>query len=376
LQINTAGQTRFGGAVGNTTALASITTDGPGSVLFAGPLVRTTGAQTFGENALLLGNDVEFLSLGNGAINFGGGPNGARSMTVNTGGAVTFNGIPGGATPLANLTVFAGTLTGRDMVASGNILLDVRDRITLGNVQAGIDLEVRSDRDVLFDGNILVGRNLRSVTGRGGVLGGVTQLRGTIRIGGNAEFVADTVRNQDEDLSDMVVGGRLEFINANRGSWRPANDFNPVITNNFEVLRPMFLPTNDLSNLPEAALGLIINDINLIGFAIAEVEEIAELTDEGFAELLALFSETAQARTQARMVVVGGGVSEVGREVAAPDDAVPGAGGDGPDGLDAATDPAASPADDDDDEERRQSDGDGETGDVIAASDSTDSNRI
>jgi hypothetical protein len=368
LQINTAGQTRFGGAVGATAALASVATDGPGSVLFAGPLVRTTGAQTFGENALLLGNDVEFVSLGNGAILFGGGPNGARSMTVNTGGAVTFNGIPGGAAALANLTVFAGTLSGRDMVASGNILLDVRDRITLGNVQAGVDLEVRSDRDVLFDGAISVGRNLRSVTGRGGVVGGVTQLRGTIRVGGDAEFVADTVRNQIDDLTDMVVGGRLAFTNANRGSWRSAIDFRPIITNNFEVLRPFVTPRVNLGDLPIPSIGVVSNDINLIGFAIAEVEEITELSDESFADLIALFGEVAEARTQARMVVVGGGVSEVGREAAADVD-----GGD-PAPSDATTDRGASPVDDeddddddDDDDELQQSESEEDAGAAIAA---------
>jgi hypothetical protein len=87
------GLIRFGAVVANVAALAAITTDGPGSVLFDGPLVRTSGNQTYNETALTLGANPVFNATGNGAVSFAAAPNGARSLSVETGGDVIFNGF-------------------------------------------------------------------------------------------------------------------------------------------------------------------------------------------------------------------------------------------------------------------------------------------
>src|SRR5205823_10492131 len=61
LTVNTAGVTTFGGAVGGTTALASLTTDAAGSTDLNGGAVTTTGSQTYNDQ-VLLGADTTLTS--------------------------------------------------------------------------------------------------------------------------------------------------------------------------------------------------------------------------------------------------------------------------------------------------------------------------
>lgn len=111
LTVNTAGTTRFGGAVG-TTPLSALTTDAPGSTLVAAN-VSTIGAQAYGDPVKVSGAAVTFTSTGGANITFGsaldGATAGANAVTVNTNtGNTTFAGDVGAATPLASLTTDAG----------------------------------------------------------------------------------------------------------------------------------------------------------------------------------------------------------------------------------------------------------------------------
>jgi len=56
--VNTAGLTRFGGAVGSTQPLGSLTTDGPGTTQINGPSIQTTGTQSYGDPVTLGGNAI------------------------------------------------------------------------------------------------------------------------------------------------------------------------------------------------------------------------------------------------------------------------------------------------------------------------------
>jgi hypothetical protein len=60
--INTSGTTTFGGAVGNTTPLASLSTDTLGTSVLAGGLIRTTGGQTWRDATVLVGVDTVLRS--------------------------------------------------------------------------------------------------------------------------------------------------------------------------------------------------------------------------------------------------------------------------------------------------------------------------
>ncbi|MBC6981405.1 YDG domain-containing protein [Caulobacter sp. 17J80-11] len=132
LTINTAGTTTFGGAVGATTALNSLTTDAGGTTVINGGGVRTVVGQTYGD-AVVLGADTALTSTNLGAISFSGAVNGARSLTVNTGGATSFNGAVGGATALTALFTDApGTtaLNGGSITTTGAQIFG--DAATLG----------------------------------------------------------------------------------------------------------------------------------------------------------------------------------------------------------------------------------------------------
>ena len=57
LTVNTGGTTTFGGAVGGTTALTSVTTDLAGTTAINGGSVKTTGGQTYNDAVTLGRND-------------------------------------------------------------------------------------------------------------------------------------------------------------------------------------------------------------------------------------------------------------------------------------------------------------------------------
>jgi filamentous hemagglutinin family protein len=136
LAVNTTGVTRFAGAVGGVNALASVTTNAGGTTRIDGGLVRTTGAQTYGD-AVTLGADTTLTSTGGGNIAFASTVNAfdatARALTVNTTGTNTFGGAVGGTNALASLTTSAGGTT----VVNGGLVRTTGDQtyndaLTLG----------------------------------------------------------------------------------------------------------------------------------------------------------------------------------------------------------------------------------------------------
>src|SRR6185295_3635952 len=83
LTVNTAGATTFGGAVGASAALASLTTDAGGTTRINGGSAQTTGTQTY-HDAVTLGANATLTSTGAGNITFDTTVDGAFSLTVNT----------------------------------------------------------------------------------------------------------------------------------------------------------------------------------------------------------------------------------------------------------------------------------------------------
>ncbi|BFI96593.1 MAG: hypothetical protein RSP_21030 [Rhodanobacter sp.] len=114
LTVDTAGVTTFGGVVGGTTQLTSLTTDAAGSTTLDGN-VSTTGSQTYND-AVTLGSNVT-LTTTNSAVDFASTVDNASTtaedLTVNAGsGALTFGGAVGGGSngALNALTTDSGTL--------------------------------------------------------------------------------------------------------------------------------------------------------------------------------------------------------------------------------------------------------------------------
>ncbi len=111
LTLNTGGLTVFDGPVGGTTPLLSLTTDAGGTTQINGGLIRTTGAQTYGD-AVLLGANTTLASTASGDIAFASTVDsvailpdlGDFSLAINTGGQTRFSGVVGGTGRLSTLT--------------------------------------------------------------------------------------------------------------------------------------------------------------------------------------------------------------------------------------------------------------------------------
>lgn len=117
LTVNATSQTKFGATVGQTLALASLTTNAGGTTLIIGD-VTTTGDQQYGD-AVTLGSDVTLIGNGitfNGTLNSTGA---ARVLEINSTGETRFSGQVGAVLALKSLvtdspgvTVIAGGFVG------------------------------------------------------------------------------------------------------------------------------------------------------------------------------------------------------------------------------------------------------------------------
>lgn len=106
------GATTFGGAVGNSTALTSLTTDSGGGTTINGGSINTTTALAIAD-ALTLGGNT---TLSSGGITLTGGATGAgNSLTLNSSGVTSLTGTYGGfstfTTDVAGSTTLNGTIT-------------------------------------------------------------------------------------------------------------------------------------------------------------------------------------------------------------------------------------------------------------------------
>ncbi|HTM28469.1 MAG TPA: hypothetical protein VL097_03835, partial [Rhodanobacter sp.] len=116
LAVNTAGTTRFAAAVGDATALASLTTDAPGSTALSGN-VSTSGAQTYND-AVTLDDDA---TLTGSTVQLAATVDGAYMLSVSTSGAAIFGGAVGAATALTGLTTNSGTFSALDLTVDGSL---------------------------------------------------------------------------------------------------------------------------------------------------------------------------------------------------------------------------------------------------------------
>ena len=141
LTVNAGGLTTFGGAIGNTAALVSLTTDAQGglpgekTVLGGGTLSATT--VDFKDDVVLAagttvtGTTVSFEKTINSDA-----PATPRALTVNAGGVTAFGGAIGNTAVLASLTTDAqGGLPGEKTVLGGGTLnattVDFKDDVVL-----------------------------------------------------------------------------------------------------------------------------------------------------------------------------------------------------------------------------------------------------
>ncbi|HTO51322.1 MAG TPA: autotransporter-associated beta strand repeat-containing protein, partial [Burkholderiales bacterium] len=223
LTANSTGTTTFGGAVGGTTALASLTTNAGGTTAINGGAVTTTGAQTYNDAVTLGANTT--LNAGAGAINFANTLNGGFALTANSTGATTFGGVVGGVTPLASLTTNAGGTTainGGAVTTTG--AQTYGDAVTVG---ANTTFVSTGGGNVAFMGtlnsagaNRAVTVNTGGTTTFGGVVGGAlalasltTDAAGSTSLGANV-----TTNNGPVSFGDNVTLTGASTIAAGTGA--------------------------------------------------------------------------------------------------------------------------------------------------------------
>ena len=263
LLVNDSGATTFGGIVGGTTPLTSLTTDAAGTSNSIG--VTTTGATTFNDITTISGNysnagftaaapaslggGATILNAGANAITFGGTLNGAQALTANSTGATTFAGVVGGVTPLASLTTNAGgtsssvgvnttgaTLFGENTTLSGtytNTGFTSSGNTTLAGatiINAGVNPITFTG---FIDGAQSITANSSGITTFNAGIGGGTPLASLTTDPGGTTLVGGPITTAGPLTLNDVVGGTNLTLNAGAGAitaFNLANNFTGVTT--------------------------------------------------------------------------------------------------------------------------------------------------
>ncbi|MCX7409845.1 MAG: hypothetical protein NTZ32_17350 [Planctomycetales bacterium] len=171
LTINTAGTTRFNAAVGNSTALKTVTSDGPGTVQLNGN-VTTTNAQTYGDDVVLTSSVI--LDAGTSALSdimF------AKSFNTNA----------------HNLTLDAGPLGDIDAVGAifGGGALHVIDAAT-------------QEYAAITVGSIMIDDATTSVTFHGAIT-----TTGNVTVTSGGTITQESTLNSGDDVTYLAMGAIL-----------------------------------------------------------------------------------------------------------------------------------------------------------------------
>ncbi|QCN98175.1 filamentous hemagglutinin N-terminal domain-containing protein (plasmid) [Azospirillum argentinense] len=236
LAVNNKGATQFTGAVGGTTALASLTTDAGGTTSLRN--VTTTGAQTYNDAVTLNGtyttttgaftaNGATTLAgattvNGGSSVLFAGTVDGAQALVINSKAATQFTGTVGGTTALASLTTDAGgTSSLRNVTTTG--VQTYNDAVTLngtyttttgaftanGAVTLAGDTMVNGGSSVLFagtvDGAYALAVNNKGATQFTGTVGGTTALASLTTDAGGTTSLRNVVTTGAQTYNDAVT---------------------------------------------------------------------------------------------------------------------------------------------------------------------------
>jgi len=242
LAVNTAGTTTFGGAVGATTALTSLSTNAGGSTNINGGAITTTGAQTYND-AVALGANTTLTSTGSGNVTLGSTVNGAFSLAVNTAGTTTFGGAVGATTALTSLSTNAGgstNINGGTITTTG--AQTYNDAVTLG---ANTTLTSTGSGNVTLgstvNGAFSLAVNTAGTTTFGGTVGGSTALTSvTTDAAGSTNLNASVTTSGAQTYNDSVVlGGASTLLSTGSGNITLASTVNGafglIVTSNGSI---------------------------------------------------------------------------------------------------------------------------------------------
>ena len=219
LLVTTSGTTTFGGAVGNSTPLVSLQTNGGGTTEINGGGISTSGDQTYDDD-VELGIFATLTSSGN--VSFNSTIDGPGGLVVNAAGITTFGDVVGGTTPLASLQTNGGGTT----EINGGSVETIGDQTYDDAVELGVFATLTSSGNVSFNstvdgpGGLVV--DAAGITTFGDVVGGTTSLAslqtnggGTTEInGGSVETIGDQTYDDAVELgvfATLTSSGNVSF---------------------------------------------------------------------------------------------------------------------------------------------------------------------
>jgi autotransporter-associated beta strand protein len=198
LTLNTPGATTLGAAVGNTTPLASLTTNSGGSTAINGGKVVTTGGQSY-HDSVTLGADT-LLKSSAGGVNLAGTLSGnGHSLVLDVNQASSL----GSATNLSALTKNGtGTLT-----LTSQSTYTGRTTLNSGTLALGLDQALASASPLTLAGGVLA-------------TGGFSQTLASLTLSGDAtiDFGVGTSMLVFGDSHSLSWTGRLSVINFTPGT--------------------------------------------------------------------------------------------------------------------------------------------------------------
>jgi hypothetical protein len=228
--VQTAGTTIFGGKVGDAAPLASLTTDAGGTTAVNGVLVKTIGAQTYGDAVTVGAAVTAFRSTGAGGITFDKTLTSSGTVQVFTAGTTKFNGVVsvgslvtdvGGTTQVNTPTVTAsasGGLVFGDAVEVGvSVTFSSAGPVTFVDAitGAGKDVVVNTGGVTTFGGMVSVG-SLKTDAG------GTTQVNGVSVTTGTTQTYNDAVVIGKNTTFTSTGGGDINFQSTLDGGFKVA----------------------------------------------------------------------------------------------------------------------------------------------------------
>jgi filamentous hemagglutinin family protein len=201
LTINTPGTTTFGGDVGDTHPLSSLTSSSNGTTVIDAASISVAGSQTY-NNPVTLSADT---TLSAGSVSFAGTVGGAHALTV--AGDASFTG----AVNIGSLHVTGGlSFTGADSITTtgsqqydGQANLPAAAETFTGNTITFGGLLEGDGNDVTFNGNATFNHFITT---------GNVQINGNATFNGNVDVVSITVTGSTiADTADISTAGDQNY---------------------------------------------------------------------------------------------------------------------------------------------------------------------
>ena len=197
LTLNTPGTTTLAGAVGNTTPLASLTTDSGGTTVISGGKVITSGSQAYNDT-VSLGADTQLKSTA-GGVNLAGTVAGNGHSLVLDVNQASFLSSAGNLTALTKNGTGTLTLTGQSTFTG-------RTTLNSGTLALGLDNALSSSSPLTLAGGVFA-------------TGGFSQTLGALTLSGDAtiDFGAGSSMLAFGDSHTVTWNGTLSLLNFTSG---------------------------------------------------------------------------------------------------------------------------------------------------------------